>query len=161
MRNNEDFRFFITTSKKNVSQALYLAQLATLKPSASYETYMSKSNDLRQCDADDKHQIKFSPNVIRLNISDPELSNLSFYDLSDVINQSEVVEEEYLVNLVKNLIKEYIKADNCINLLTISMTDDSTNSFASRFIRKIKAEARTVNVLTKSDRYQHDESLNQ
>ena len=109
----------------------------------------------------DTHQVKFSPNVVRLDISGPGLPNLSFYDLPGVINQSEVAEEEYLVNLVKNLVKEYIKADNCINLLAIPMTDDPANSSASRLIREVKAEARTVGVLTKPDRYQRGESLDQ
>ena len=161
MQDGEDFHFFTTTSKEDVPQALYLAQLATLNPSASYETYMPKRNGPGQCDAGDKHQVKFSPNVIRLDISGPGLLNLSFYDLPGVINQSEVAEEEYLVNLVKNLVKEYIKADNCINLLAIPMTDDPANSSASRLIREVKAEARTVGVLTKPDRYQHGESLDQ
>jgi len=64
------------------------------------------------------------------------------------------------VNLVRNLVKEYIRADDCINLLMISMTDDPANSSASKLIRKIKAEVR-IGVLTKPDRYQKGESLGQ
>ena len=158
LQDGEDFHFFTTTVKEDVPRALYLAQLATLNPSASYESYMP-GND---APADgEKYQVKFSPNVVRLDISGPNLPNLSFYDLPGVINQSEVAEEEYLVNLVKNLVKEYIKADDCINLLAIPMTDDPANSSASRLIREVKAEARTVGVLTKPDRYQHGESLDQ
>ena len=99
-----------------------------------------------------KYQVKFSPNVIRLEISGPFLPNLSFYDLPGVINVSDVPEEGYLVDLVKNLVKEYIQADNSINLLTLPMTDDPANSSASKLIRDEKAEARTVGVLTKPDR---------
>lgn len=156
LQDGEDFHFFTTTSKEDVPHALYLAQLATLNPSASHENY-KPGND----DPGSKHQVKFSPNVVRLDISGPQLPNLSFYDLPGVINQSEVAEEEYLVNLVRNLVKEYIKADNCINLLAIPMTDDPANSSASKLIREVKAEARTVGVLTKPDRYQKGESLDQ
>lgn len=38
------------------------------------------------------------------------------------------------------------------------MTDDPTNSTASSLVRKVKAEARTVGVLTKPDRRQQGES---
>ena len=158
LQDGEDFHFVTTTVKDDVPRALYLAQLATLNPSASYENYLpGKEVPI----GGENYQVKFSPNVVRLDISGPDLPNLSFYDLPGVINQSEVAEEEYLVNLVKNLVKEYIKADNCINLLAIPMTDDPANSSASRLIREVKAEARTVGVLTKPDRYQHGESLEQ
>lgn len=105
--------------------------------------------------------MKFSPNVVRLEISGPDLPNLSFYDLPGVINVSDVPEESYLVDLVKNLVKQYIKADNCINILALPMTDDPANSSASRLIRDEAAEIRTVGVLTKPDRVQEAESLDQ
>lgn len=105
--------------------------------------------------------MKFSPNVVRLEISGPGLPNLSFYDLPGVINVSDVPEESYLVDLVKNLVKQYIKADNCINILALPMTDDPANSSASRLIRDEAAEIRTVGVLTKPDRVQEAESLDQ
>ena len=156
MQDGEDFPFFTTTSKDEVPRALYLAQLATLNPSAAYENYMPGKGNPGA-----KLQVKFSPNVVRLDISGPGLPNLSFYDLPGVINQSEVAEEEYLVNLVRNLVKQYIKADNCINLLAIPITDDPANSSASKLIREVKAEARTVGVITKPDRFQQGESLDQ
>lgn len=81
--------------------------------------------------------------MVRLEISGPNLPNLSFYDLPGVINVSDVPEESYLVDLVKNLVKQYIKADNCINLLALPMTDDPANSSASRLIREEAAESRT------------------
>ena len=49
------------------------------------------------------------------------------YDLPRVINVSELAEEAYLVNSVRNLLKDYIKADECINLLALPMTDDPAN----------------------------------
>jgi len=39
---------------------------------------------------DSKHQVKFPLNVLRLNKSRSELLYLSFYDLLEIINQSEV-----------------------------------------------------------------------
>lgn len=62
---------------------------------------------------------------------------------------------------MKNLVKEYIKDESCINILAISMTDDPANSTAFDLVRRVKAEARTVGVLTKPDRVQRNESFEQ
>lgn len=61
------------------------------------------------------------------------------------INVSEVAHEEYLVTLVKNLVKQYISTQDCINLLAIPMTDDPANSSASQLLRDVKgARERTI-----------------
>lgn len=78
-----------------------------------------------------------------------------------MLNSRLQAEDEYLVDLVKNLVKEYIKDESCINILAISMTDDPANSTAFDLVRKVKAEARTVGVLTKPDRVQQSESFQQ
>ena len=154
----EDHHFATITTASEVEHVLYLAQLATLNPKDPYEAYayapgMPKPRE--------EYQVKFSPNIIRLDISGRDLPNLSFYDLPGVINVSDVPEEAYLVELVKNLVKEYVTAENCINLLAIPMTDDPANSSASRLLRDLKAERRTVGCLTKPDRMQAGESLDQ
>ena len=150
----EDFPFATVTNKNDVAEIIYLAQLATLNPRNPPERYlpgMPRSNDQHQ------YQVKFSPNVVRLDISGPDLPNLSFYDLPGVINVAELAEEAYLVDLIKNLVKEYIKAEDCINLLAVSMTDDPANSSASKLIQEVKAGARTLGCLTKPDRMQDAE----
>lgn len=152
----EDLPFASVTSKDDVVDALERAQLATLNPSSSYEKY-KPGNPILWKD----HQVKFSPNVIRLDISGPDLPNLSFYDLPGVINVSEVPEEAYLVDLVRNLVKEYIQAEDCINLLALTMTDDPANSSAFSLVKEVKAEERTVGCLTKPDRIQEGESIDQ
>lgn len=153
LQDSENFHFAVISSKDQVASALKLAQLATLNPSSPYDKYLPGKDD-----PGDTMQVKFSPNVVRLDISGPGLPNMSFYDLPGVISQPEVPEEQYLVDLVKNLVKEYIKDDSCINLLALPMTDDPTNSTASSLVRNVNAEARTVGVLTKPDRHQQGES---
>ncbi|KAL9124652.1 MAG: hypothetical protein Q9217_006038 [Psora testacea] len=152
----EDFHFATITSKSEVPDVLYRAQLATLNPGSAYEKYMPE-----QPASAAKHQVKFSPNIVRLDISGPGLPNLSFYDLPGVINVSDISGEEYLVTLVKNLVKSYVSADDSINLLAIPMTDDPANSSALRLIGEVKAEARTIGCLTKPDRRQEGEALDQ
>ena len=115
------------------------AQLATLNPGNSHEMYKPGNNHMTL----DTIQVKFSPNVVRIDISGPALPNLSFYDLPGVINNAEEPGEEYLVKLVQNLVKDYIHADNCINLLALPMTDDAANSSAARIIKEAKAQGRT------------------
>lgn len=149
----ENFPFATVSSKGQVASVLQLAQLATLNPSSPYEKYLPG-----KADPGDSMQVKFSPNVVRLDISGPLLPTISFTDLPGVISVPEIPEEHYLVELVKNLVKEYIKDDNCIILLALPMTDDPTNSTASSLLRKVKAERRTVGVLTKPDRRQQGES---
>ncbi|CAK48306.1 uncharacterized protein An11g02390 [Aspergillus niger] len=107
-------------------------------------------------------QVKFSPNVVRLDITAPGFPSLSFYDLPGVISQAEHEEERYLVFLVENLVKHYILQQHCIVLLTLPMTNDATNSSAARIMQEIRgANARTMGVLTKPDRVQTGESFAQ
>ncbi|KAI9876220.1 MAG: hypothetical protein M1830_007009, partial [Pleopsidium flavum] len=153
----EDFLFATIHSKEEVGEVLYWAQLATLNPGQPYEKYTPGEHAYTAR----TFASKFSPNVVRLDISGPGLPNLSFYDLPGVINVAEIEEERYLVNLVKNLVKEYIRADDCINLLAIAMTDDAANSSAMGIIREIGAQNRTIGVLTKPDRVQRGESFEQ
>ena len=156
LQDGECYPFATLTSKDDVAQTLKLAQLAILNPSADHQDYMPG-----KVPPGEERQVQFSPNVVRLEISGPGLVDLSFYDLPGVINVSEVAEEEYLVQLVKNLVTEYIKQETCINILAIPMTDDPANSTAFDIIRRFDAETRTVGVLTKPDRIQLDESRDQ
>ena len=153
----EDFRFATVTSRDDVPRVLHLAQLATLNPGKAPGDFQPGREDALS----DYQQVKFSPNVIRLDISGPELPNLSFYDLPGVINNADVVEETYLVKLVKNLVKEYVSSYDSINLLALPMTDDVANSSALSLIKELKAEDRTVGCLTKPDRRQEGESMDQ
>lgn len=155
---SEFFHFATITSASEVKDVIYLAQLAVLNPSTPHDAYQYRQG---QAAPAEQYQVKFSPNVIRLNISASDLPNLSFYDLPGVINVSDVPEEEYLVDLVQNLVKEYITQKDCINLLAIPMTEDPANSSASKLIREAKAESRTIGCLTKPDRLQKAESLDQ
>lgn len=151
----EEEHFITLSDKSHVQDALKWAQLAILNPGRPPGDYIPGQNagtDSQQ------YQVKFSPNIVRLDISAPSFPNLSFYDLPGVISQAEFDEERYLVTLVENLVKEYISQENCIVLLALPMTDDATNSSAARIIRDVRgAKSRTLGVLTKPDRIQFGE----
>lgn len=147
---DRDEEVFITlTDKSEVQDAIKWAQIAILNPKTDSQVYVPGQNQ----ETKETTTVKFSPNVVRLDISAPGFPALSFYDLPGVISQPEHDEEKYLVGLVENLVKYYVSQENCIVLLTLTMTDDATNSSAARLIRDIKfAKERTLGVLTKPDR---------
>ncbi|KAL2821993.1 P-loop containing nucleoside triphosphate hydrolase protein [Aspergillus granulosus] len=155
-QDQEDELFTTIIDKEQIEEVIKWAQLAILNPGSPSANYVPGENS----DTDPSHwQVKFSPNIVRLDISAPGFPSLSFYDLPGVINQAEFDDERYLVNLVENLVKDYICQENCIVLLTQTMTDDVMNSSAARIVRDTRgATARTLGVLTKPDRVQLGES---
>lgn len=156
LQESEHYPFALLTSQHQVASTLKLAQLATLNPGIAYTNFLPG-----RADPGNTMQVKFSPNIIRLDISGPGLPNMTLYDLPGVISVHEIAEEQYLVALVKNLVMEYVQDRRCIILLALPMTDDPMNSTAFDLIRRAKAESRTVGVLTKPDRVQSGESLEQ
>ncbi|PWY91926.1 dynamin family protein [Aspergillus sclerotioniger CBS 115572] len=155
----EDEPFTTLQDKDQVEEAIKWAQLAILNPSRPSAEYIPGQNS----DTDHTYcQVKFSPNVVRLDIAAPSFPNLSFYDLPGVISHAEQEDERYLVNLVENLVKYYIAQKQCIVLLTLPMTNDATNSSAARIMQEVSgANSRTMGVLTKPDRIQTGESYAQ
>ena len=158
MGNQEDEVFVTLTDKEKVEEAIRWAQLAILNPGSNPNEYVPGNNS----GTSTKPEEKFSPNVVRLDISAPNFPALSFYDLPGVISQAEHDEEAYLVQLVENLVRKYVAQENCIILLTLTMTDDATNSSAARIIRDVKsAKERTLGVLTKPDKLSGEDSHTQ
>jgi hypothetical protein len=172
-RNPENSHFATVKSKDEVSSALRWAQLAILNPGTSIDKYKPGFNTRTL----ETLEVKFSPNIVRVDISGSKLPNLSFYDLPGVINNYEVDEERYLVSLVKALVMQYVEQENCNIVLALPMTDDPANSNALAIIKELEAQSRTVGgllsdlhpapcsrtigVLTKPDRIQQGESLKQ
>lgn len=155
----QDDEYFVTlTNKMEIKKGIWCAQHAILSPSTDSQDFVPEN----MLDMTQKPQVKFSPNAVRLDISGPYLPNLSFYDLPGVISQAEQENEGYLVDLVENLVKDYVSQEHCIVLLTLPMTDDATNSSAARVVRNIKgATDRTLGVLTKPDRRPSTETFDQ
>ncbi|KAI9805952.1 MAG: hypothetical protein M1825_000566 [Sarcosagium campestre] len=154
----EEYFFQRISDRDAVEDTLRWAQLATLNPHADHRRYIPGAN------ADTSREerlVGFSPNVVRLNITGPHLPNLSFYDLPGVINQAENHDEQHLVTMVRNLVKEYIKSENSLVLLAVPMTDDTANSSAAAVVKAMRAEDRTIGVLTKPDRMEMGDSYDQ
>lgn len=71
----EKLPFFRTSKKADIPRALHLAQLATLNPGSDHTKFLpGKAN------VEERMQVKFSPNVVTVDISAPDVPNLSFYE---------------------------------------------------------------------------------
>ena len=93
--------------------------------------------------------MKFSFNIIYYNISRFRLFNLLFNTLLGVINIIDNIEKAYFIPLIKNIIKEYIKAENYINLLTLIIIYNIINSSTFSFIKEIKVKIRIIEYFIK------------
>ncbi|KAI9762445.1 MAG: hypothetical protein M4579_000421 [Chaenotheca gracillima] len=144
----KDTFFAFTRDKNEVEHLIERAQHATLSPSVDPEIFKPENRGLVPQEFD----VKFSPNVVRLEITGPNLPMLTFYDLPGVINRLDKAEDNHLITTVENLVKDYIKSENSLILLTQSMTEDPSNSRAGKIVSDMGAENRCIGVLTKPDR---------
>ena len=92
-------------------------------------------------------QQDFLPYVLCLDISGLSLLNLLFYNLLGVINQTKDRIKPYLIKLVKNFIKDYIKLENVLVLLAYSIEGDVCNFSTFRILHNLKAEHYCINKL--------------
>lgn len=94
---------------------------------------------------------KFSPNVIRIDISVGDCPNLSFVDLPGVIQSAGKDQPEYYVDLVESLARQYARDPNNIIINCLPMNHDTVNSKAYSIIQKESAQSHTIAVFTKAD----------
>jgi hypothetical protein len=95
---------------------------------------------------------QFSPNIISLEIKGPELPDLSFYDLPGVFLSPDQEEDEYIVKVVRNLTRDYIRRETAIIMWALPMNADPENSISLGIIREAKAANRTIGIMTKADK---------
>ncbi|KAI5852607.1 P-loop containing nucleoside triphosphate hydrolase protein [Morchella snyderi] len=171
----EQVAFLDIVDKSQVERALVAAQQAVLNPSRNWREYAREmvpvaaggGAGLRSRvggggargrrgqgkvskDAEDGFEVKFSPNVVCMDITAPDLPNLAFIDLPGLIQTTESESENYLIDLVTGLAKEYINQPDCLILLALTMKDDAVNQSAARIAHEF-GEERTIGALTKPD----------
>ncbi|KAH0559399.1 hypothetical protein GP486_004084 [Trichoglossum hirsutum] len=156
----EEIHFRDVFNKDEVEAVLVRAQRAILNPSQDWKKFLSTGNlhfDAEDTERED-FEVKFSPNIVRMNISGPGLPNLSFVDLPGIIEAPETDNEMYLVPLIKELVRGYIDNKDCLVLLAVPMTDDAENQSASSIAKQI-CKDRCIGALTKPDMVQPGEHL--
>ncbi|KAH7883417.1 P-loop containing nucleoside triphosphate hydrolase protein, partial [Phlebopus sp. FC_14] len=152
------------TDRNSVELWLRRAQAAILNPNTPQEQFHQKTlNELRSLNG--RSELKFSRNVVSIAIEDPDVTDLSFVDVPgkliistlpcrSLIGMSGLIqnEDQEVIDLVRNLVVEYIGRPNTIILTTIPMSDDMENQLSVRLAREADPDGeRTIGVLTKPD----------
>ncbi|KDQ21433.1 hypothetical protein BOTBODRAFT_98847 [Botryobasidium botryosum FD-172 SS1] len=132
--------------KDRVELVLRRAQTAILNPHVPHTNFLDL--DVEELKGFKHGQaLKFSRNVVCLDISGPEQTDLSFVDLPGIIQN----DEPDIVRLVEDLVVTNIKG-NCLILVALPMTDDIENQKAARLAKQEdQTGRRTIGVLTKPD----------
>ncbi|RUP50050.1 P-loop containing nucleoside triphosphate hydrolase protein [Jimgerdemannia flammicorona] len=141
------------TNPNEVEITVRRAQKAVLNPKQDqqiYESYLfgtkSYINDAAT------NLLKFSKNIICIEIRGEDTLNLSLIDLPGIIRHTESKEERHLVTIIEELVQQYIANENSIVIATIACKDDIENQAIVSMAREIDPEGqRTLGVLTKPD----------
>lgn len=153
MRQTQHFRTIYDASE--LTETLRWAQIAILNDGEPYEQYIPGSGHtaLESSIAVEMLRVraKFSPNLVALEIKGPDVPELNYYDLPGIFLSAAHAEDQYLVRVVENLAKEYIKRQNAIILWAVPMNADPETSRTFSLINDCNATDRTIGVMTKAD----------
>ncbi|KAJ7886796.1 P-loop containing nucleoside triphosphate hydrolase protein [Mycena olivaceomarginata] len=140
--------------KAEVEDRIRRAQRAILSPSKPSRIFLEE-------DEDDIPEVSFSTNYISLQISGPEVADLSFVDLPGLIASVSRGGNERDIAMVESLVTSYISKPSCVILLTVACETDFENQGAHHLTKKYDPEGkRTIGVLTKPDRIPQGEEEN-
>ncbi|KAI1633530.1 P-loop containing nucleoside triphosphate hydrolase protein [Biscogniauxia mediterranea] len=139
-----------------IEEVLRWAQVAILNHNRSHELFIpgegAVAKEMELADAARETQAQFSPNIVALEIKGPGLPDLSFYDLPGVFLSPDQEEDEYVVKVVRNLTRDYIRREKAIIMWALPMNADPENSISLGIIREAKAADRTIGIMTKADK---------
>ena len=100
--------------KSLVEDRIRRAQRAILNPSKDPIKYLQDE------ELPDDNELSFSKNYVSLEISGPELTDLSFVDLPGLIASVGRGSDDRDIELVKSLVTSYIEKPSCLILLTVA-----------------------------------------
>ncbi|KAF6816669.1 dynamin family protein [Colletotrichum sojae] len=146
--------FMTIYDQNDIDTVLRWAQIAILNHDQNHELYVPGSGAITQSLLDEVAEntaAKFSPNTVALEIKGPDLPDLSFYDMPGIFRNSAREEDEYLVSVVENLAREYISHAGALIIWAVPMNVDPETSSTLSIIRDLKAQQRTIGVMTKAD----------
>jgi len=132
--------FAETEDPNELERIIAHAQLATISPLTNYQEFLRPTlAGLR-----DQYRCEFSPNVVCIHVTHPDLPSLSFYDLPGIIGQAESADSQFLVNFVRDLVTDYINDPEALILVTCSLENDIANSTAGGIARNLDATDRCI-----------------
>lgn len=132
------------------------AQVTILSPSKPSEQFVPDGTGLTVGhtslpEAIETTEAQFSPNTIAVEIKGPNLPDLSFYDLPGVFCSPGDPKDGYIVKVVENLTRMYLRKERATILWALPMSSDPELSISYAMIRKAGATHRTAGVITKAD----------
>ncbi|KAK9414654.1 hypothetical protein SUNI508_10937 [Seiridium unicorne] len=131
------------------------AQIAVLNPNNPADMYIPGegvyTGEFTLQSAAEEIDAQFSPNIVALEMKGPNLPDLSFYDLPGVFYTPAREDNEYLVQVVRNLSSHYIRRPETIILWALPMNNDPETSISLGLIREARALDRAAGVMTKAD----------
>ncbi|RHZ78949.1 hypothetical protein Glove_153g30 [Diversispora epigaea] len=139
-------------SPKEVELMARRAQKALLNPSENSYGYLNWNFRTHYDDDANTNELKFTKNVVCLEIKGKNVPNLSLIDLPGIIRHTEKAEDRKFINLIEELVKEYIKKEQSIIIATITCRDEIDNQAIVTLAKEADpAGHRTLGVLTKPD----------
>ncbi|KAK6087193.1 dynamin family protein [Seiridium cupressi] len=151
----KNFKSLDFEDRHQIEDVLRWAQIAILNYDSPTQLYVpgegayAREHSLQSAAANTRAQ--FSPNIVSLEMKGPSYPDLSFYDLPGVFSTPAQEEDDYLVDVVKNLARHYIRKDSAIILWALPMNNDPETSISLSLIREARAQVRTIGVMTKAD----------
>ncbi|TFY58344.1 hypothetical protein EVG20_g8189 [Dentipellis fragilis] len=131
-----------------VEDRIRRAQLSILSPSKTPEECLRATlQDLGTGD------MRFSTNLVSLEIRGPTVEDLSFVDLPGIIRNVGSSGDSADIKRIEDLVVSYISKPSCIILLAVACETDFANQDGFNLAKEHDPEGkRTVGVLTKVDR---------
>ncbi|PQE17745.1 dynamin family protein [Rutstroemia sp. NJR-2017a BVV2] len=151
-RDLRNLPFKVLTDKSELEDAMKWAQIALLNHNQNYKSFIPGAGQRWEED-DVTTEAEFSPNVVVVSISGPDLTSLSFFDLPGIIVNSAKSEQDYLIHVFENLAVKHIEEQNSLIIFTMTMSVDAVMSKTKKVIVDNNATARCVGVLTKPDTF--------
>ncbi|KAK3659734.1 hypothetical protein LTR56_001097 [Elasticomyces elasticus] len=136
--------FAVIRDKVHLQDVLRRAQLAILNPGRSHTEFTTGVPS-------GSTKLEFSPNTVSIHITGPGLPELSIVDLPGAINVQGEDDDDFLVEFVEKLIKNYLRDEKTLVLLACSANNDVDVSTGFRYVKACKAQRRCMGVLTKPD----------
>lgn len=135
-------------AKSEVEDRIRRAQLAILNPNKDAKYYLTVEDwEL------DPTESSFSKDCVTLEISGPDVADLSFCDLPGLIATVGTHGNKSDIDLIRSFVVTYIKKPSCIILLTVTCETDFQNQGAHELAKEYDPHGkRTIGVLTKPDR---------
>eukprot|EP01083_Nonionella_stella_P035927 98012_1 len=99
-----------------------------------------------------QNELKFSRNVVCIDIQGPGVGNLSIIDLPGMIQAADKREDEKYIHLIRDMVMGYISKEDAIIAMVISCKDDMENQAMRTLARQVDPQGiRSIGILTKPD----------